>query len=235
VRYAFHGKVRGTGHVVDGYVEANNSAEAIDRLADQGIIGVHTVRPDPLPVRNAIQLAGPNGQPGVGAENGNMPALPLLAPEQVLTQLVEKLSSLVGQVEGILSRPMNFSGGGAAPVRGSRSARSMHPSTEQNAVLKAIFQTNVDLRKSLMKLADVSKSLQPQAAAEAPKNGEEQELARPAAAAAPAHHEVDPAVLHDEEPPARNVIMSHSGNGREVVSVHNGAPIDEPMHANPAA
>jgi hypothetical protein len=234
VRYAFHGKVRGTGQVVDGYVEANNSAEAIDRLADQGIIGVHTVRPDPLPMRNTIQLAGANAQLPAPVDSDGAHSLPL-APDQVLTQLVDKLSSLVGQVEGILSRPMHFGGGaGAAPVRGSRAARPMHPSTEQNAVLKAIFQTNVDLRKSLMKLTDVSKTLQPAAAAaaaEAPKNGEEQKSPR---AAAP-HHEVDPAVLHDEEPPVRNVMIPHNGNGREVVSVHTGAPIDGPMHANPAA
>jgi hypothetical protein len=234
VRYAFHGKVRGTGQVVDGYVEANNSAEAIDRLADQGIIGVHTVRPDPLPMRNTIQLAGPNGQlpaPVQGYDGGH--SLPL-APDQVLTHLVDKLTSLVGQVEGLLSRPMHFGGGGGgAPVRGTRTGRQMHPSSEQqNAVLKAIFQTNVDLRKSLLKLTDVSKTLQPAPTAEAPKNGEEQEATHGAAAA---HHEVDPSVLHDEEPPVRNVIIPHNGNGREVVSVHTGAPIDEPMHANPAA
>ncbi len=58
MRYSFHGKKRNTGETVDGFIEAANSTEAIDRLADQGIIGVYTVRPDPLPLRNALASGG---------------------------------------------------------------------------------------------------------------------------------------------------------------------------------
>jgi len=58
VRYSFHGKVRANGQQVDGFVEAANATEAIDRLADRGIIGVYSVRPEPKPVKNAVRLSG---------------------------------------------------------------------------------------------------------------------------------------------------------------------------------
>ncbi len=58
MRYSFHGKVRATGQQVDGYVEAPSSSDAIDRLADQGIIGVYSVRPEPRAPQNAVLVTG---------------------------------------------------------------------------------------------------------------------------------------------------------------------------------
>jgi hypothetical protein len=80
----------------------------------------------------------------------------------VLVQLVDKLTSLVGQVEKILSRPMTV----GAPVRmGSASAQRHAGNPQQNAALKAIFETNLDLRKSLEKLAHAAASIRPANAA----------------------------------------------------------------------
>jgi len=147
VRYAYHGKVRATGELVDGFIEADNSSDAIDQLADEGIIGVQTVRPAPLPHQKL--LAGADGHPP--------------SAELVLTNLVDKLTGLVGQVERLLSRPMHVAGG--APVRGNASAQRHAGNPQQNAALKAIFETNVELRRSLEKLAHVTASMKPNNAA----------------------------------------------------------------------
>lgn len=147
MRYSFHGKVRATGQPIDGFVEAANSEQAIDRLADQGIIGVYTVRPEPLPPTNAVMLAGDPQ----AASHGT-------SAEGVLTQLVDKLTTLVGQVERLLSRPVQHAGPARGEAGGSSRMRSSHPSEMQNSALQAIFQTNMELRRSLERLAGVSPS-----------------------------------------------------------------------------
>jgi hypothetical protein len=168
VRYSFHGKMRFTGQSVDGYVEADTSAEAIDRLADQGIIGVHTVRRDPVHNNNHVVLADgvampalPSPSPGVilprppvAIANRAFAAPAAGSPE--LTSLIEKLTSLVGQVEKVLSRPIAYAAG---PIRGeSRVKRKVGDNEAQNAALKAIFQSNVDLRQNLSKLGSAPAS-----------------------------------------------------------------------------
>lgn len=134
MRYAFHGKFRSTGQITDGVVEAANSEEAFNLLADKGIINVHTVRPLP----EEPKLEPPK------------PALP--APEVVLTQLVEKMNVLIGHVETLLTRPATVI---TAPARGeghgSRKAKRRVDNAQDEA-LKAIFETNLDLRRSIQKL-----------------------------------------------------------------------------------
>jgi hypothetical protein len=181
VRYSFHGKVRATGQQVDGYVEANSSAEAIDRLADQGIIGVHTVRPEAKKQRNAVILGtadvyedeAPKALPAAAAapvvpQPIYIPVpTPAVAPassgatEQILGQLVDKLTTLMGQVEVLLSRPSQIvyqSGparnGGGGGGGGTKRQPRKHDEA-QDKTLMAIFQTNMDLRRSLSKLSTV--------------------------------------------------------------------------------
>ena len=174
MRYAFHGKMRMTGQEVDGYVDAISSSDAIDRLADQGIIGVYTVRPEPLPPKNAITLTGnapaivdlPQMVTTLTQEVARRSVAPL-AESGALISLVEKLTTLVGQVEKILARPMPVYSG---PVRESNgAARAKRPSNElQNNALKAIFETNLDLRKSLVKLGSTAAIAAPVAASSSP-------------------------------------------------------------------
>jgi hypothetical protein len=181
VRYSFHGKVRATGQQVDGFVEAANATQAIDRLADQGIIGVYTVRPDPKPPRNAVILAGqepleeePAPQrprlekaPRKYAPPAPAPAPALSAPTElpqvvastpatdaVLQQLVANVSTLMAQVEKLLSRPSQVVyQSGPARGGGGGSKKSKNLNDEQNSTLRDIFLNNMDLRKSLEKLA----------------------------------------------------------------------------------
>ena len=186
MRYSFHGKVRATGQQVDGYVEANSSTEAIDRLADQGIIGVHTVRPEAKKQRNAVILGTadvyedepPKALPAAAtmvAAPAPVAPQPIYIPvptpaaggggektEQILGQLVEKLTTLMGHVETLLSRPSQIvyqsgparnGGGGGAGGGTKRSPRQGNDA--QDKTLMAIFQTNMDLRKSLNKLSTV--------------------------------------------------------------------------------
>ena len=213
MRYSFHGKVRANGQQVDGFVEAANATEAIDRLADRGIIGVYSVRPEPKPIKNAVRLAGeaeppeekdprhldrrqlpgpvnnsrtqkapavvprriataPQQKPATSGGSGS--AVPLApapvaasgtsvtpaatpATEALLLQVVEKLSMLMNRVENALSRPMNVMYQ-AGPVRSTgftaatkKSGRI--PQDVQTNTLHDIFQNNLDLRKSLDKLA----------------------------------------------------------------------------------
>jgi hypothetical protein len=206
VRYAFHGKVRATGQQVDGFVDAPNSADAIDQLADQGIIGVQTVRPAPLPGHVQALLGHSDG-----SENG--------APEFVLTQLVDKLTSLVGQVEKILSRPMMISG----PARSSNASAQRHPANAaQNAALKAIFETNLDLRKSLEKLAHAAASIRP-ANGSAKADGAPAESSGPMVAAPAREPTVHPAAPVSPMP-------------REIASHPVAPPRERPaVHAQPAA
>jgi hypothetical protein len=193
VRYSFHGKVRATGQQVDGFVEAANATQAIDRLADQGIIGVYSVRPEEKIPKNAVILAGqevpeeevppqrrlerPSGSsklrpiPAVAVPVGarmqaaavqplaqpQLPAAPADATTTVvLTQLVEKVSTLMMQVEKLLSRPSQVIYQNSGPARnsgGGAKKSSRIPNEAQNNTLRDIFLTNLDLRQSLEKLA----------------------------------------------------------------------------------
>jgi hypothetical protein len=150
VRYSFHGKVRATGQTVDGFVEAPNSTAAIDRLADRGIIGVYSVRPAPKPPEEE-KPALPPPPPPPPPKNDS---------EIVFTQLVDKLGTLLTQVEKLLDKPpqqviyQNHTTMAPAPVREASSrVRRPHPNMASNATLRDIFQTNLDLRQSLEKLA----------------------------------------------------------------------------------
>jgi len=142
VRYSFHGKMRTTGQTVDGHIDAPSSSEAIDLLADQGIIGVYSVFADPL------------------APSAPKPAAP--TPDMVLQALVDKLTGLVGQVETILSKPVvqyvRQSEGGRGPSRRA-SLPQRNTNEAQNSALKDIFQNNLELRKSLEKLANLANAV----------------------------------------------------------------------------
>ena len=200
MRYSFHGKVRATGQQVDGYVEAETSTEAIDRLADQGIIGVYSVRAEPKQPRNPVLLAGtpefersqfedpsaPRNKarkalPAPPMAVPYLPQVPLPAPvatpvpavaeaapalapvpgvsDGVMLQLVDKLGTLIGQMQKFLDRPAQvvYATGPAREGKGGggkRGASSRNISDAQNSTLKDIFQNNLDLRRSLQKLAD---------------------------------------------------------------------------------
>ena len=173
MRYSFHGKVRATGAVVDGHIEARSSSEAIDLLADRGIIGVYTVRPDPDPTV---------------VETPALPALPApvqepltSAPsEAALNQIVSKLTTLIGQVEKLIMRPVYAmpapqSGGGG----GSRRKRPVY-TDNQNSALKDIFQSNLDLRRSLAKLTSAAAAFRDadatETSEEAPEDGKAEVL-----------------------------------------------------------
>ena len=193
VRYSFHGKVRATGQQVDGYVEAETSTEAIDRLADQGIIGVYSVRAEPKQPRNAVLVAGTpeferalyeQPEPG-GKRRRALPApaapvhmLPPMVPlpaapaepapaavaaapgvsDSAMLQLVDKLTILIGQMQKMLDRPAQVIYASGGPARegkgggGKRAPRAINDA--QNSTLRDIFQNNLDLRRSLQKLAD---------------------------------------------------------------------------------
>ncbi len=192
MRYSFHGKVRANGQQVDGFVEAANATEAIDRLADRGIIGVYSVHPEPKPTKNAVRLAGepepeeneprqlprpqrmpavvpkriasrpqPAPQPPapVAAAPAPAPVTPVIssATETALLAMMEKMTALMARVEHALSRPVSVIHQGG-PVRATsgftpakRSGRI--PQDVQSNTLHDIFQNNLDLRKSLDKLA----------------------------------------------------------------------------------
>ena len=186
MRYSFHGKVRATGQQVDGFVEAETASQAIDRLADRGIIGVYSVRPEPKTPKHSVVLSGeaePEEQkerPRLERSSSRSRPIPAVAvpiahaqpqlpapqavastqTEAALTQLVEKLSALLVQVEKVLARPQQViytSGGPARNSQGGGSGSkkvSRIPSEMQNNTLRDIFQTNLDLRQSLEKLAN---------------------------------------------------------------------------------
>jgi hypothetical protein len=147
MRYAFHGKRRGTHEPLDGYIDASSAIDAIDQLADEGIIGVYSVRQiTPRPKRSLI-LQG-DFETAVEEESG-----PNAAPtaDVILTQLVNKMTSLVGEVEKMLARP-------AAPNYPTRNriseTKQLSRITEQKgSVLQDIFQSNLDLRRSIAQTA----------------------------------------------------------------------------------
>jgi hypothetical protein len=154
---------------VDGYVEAPNASQAIDRLADRGIIGVYSVRPEPKPPKNAVRLDGePEPEEAKPVARIEAPAPPPPpAPvksepgaEVVFASLVDKLGTLLVQVEKLLSRPQQqviYQSAGPARDRGdfgSARIRKPHPNPEGSSTLRDIFQTNLDLRQSLEKLAN---------------------------------------------------------------------------------
>jgi hypothetical protein len=146
VRYSFHGKMRFTGQAVDGYIDAPNSMQAIDLLADEGVIGVYTVNPAPLQSKPRLSYSG-------------MEALDWSPPvESDVEPLIDRLAHLIGQVEHILaSRPMLN-----APIRSASGTSKTKPfAEEQSAALRAIFQTNLELRRSIGQLASSAASIQP--------------------------------------------------------------------------
>src|ERR1700722_18206784 len=130
--------MRFTGQMVDGFIEATTSMEAIDLLADQGIIGVYTVRPAPAQPKPRF------------AFDGFVPSSSDwdISPEHQAEPLIDKLSSLIGQVEQILNSRPQFAG----PVRSARplalKGRTTPVAEEQSAALRAIFETNLELRHS---------------------------------------------------------------------------------------
>jgi hypothetical protein len=170
--------------LVDGFVEAPNSTVAIDRLADKGIIGVHTVRPEPQVPKNAVRIGPDAGNdyeeehhaPRLEASRPEprpaavapVPAAPAVsgATDALLTMLVEKLGSLTAQVEKLLSRPAQVVYQNSGPVRdgparGKKTSRTKDADTNQT--LRDIFLNNLDLRQGLEKLASATGT-----AAEAP-------------------------------------------------------------------
>jgi hypothetical protein len=150
MRYSFHGKRRETNEPLDGYIEAASAIDAIDQLADDGIIGVYSVRQVFPRPKNAISLGSDFEHPaGDSAEP---------TADAVLTQLVAKMQSLVGEVEKMLSRPALP----ALPMhparirvadtqRASRAAAAAEQ--QENSVLREIFQSNMELRRTAEKLA----------------------------------------------------------------------------------
>jgi hypothetical protein len=200
VRYSFHGKVRANGQQVDGFVEAASATEAIDRLADRGIIGVYSVRPEPKLNKNAVRLSGEpepedeeprRQQPRLPGRPSVVPkriaAAPAVAappaPSQVtvsspvteamLKQVLEKLNELSARVEQALARPTNVTYQSGA-VRNSGGAygatkkSSRIPLDVQSSTLHDIFKNNLDLRRSLDKLADAVGPAPVKAAGEGP-------------------------------------------------------------------
>jgi len=148
MRYSFHGKRRDTREPVDGYVEAASAIDAIDQLADEGIIGVYSVRQVFPRPKNSISVGGDL------QEAFSDDAAP--TADTVLTQLVAKMQSLVGEVEKMLSRPAP---GPIYParVRVADAHRASRAAAEQeNAVLREIFQSNLDLRRTAEKLASAA-------------------------------------------------------------------------------
>jgi hypothetical protein len=150
MRYGFHGKKRGTLEEIDGYIDANSAIDAIDQLADEGIIGVQTVRQIHPRKPNAISFVGDFEEAVEASAGTNEPA-----SEAVLNQLVVKMASLVSEVEKILSRP---SVPAPAPlparpnrIRVSEIKQPQRFDEQQDSVLKDIFQSNLDLRRSYEK------------------------------------------------------------------------------------
>ena len=181
MRYSFHGKVRATGQQVDGFVEAATASQAIDRLADRGIIGVYSVRPEAKAPKNSVILSGeaesedPVERPRLEKSSPSRPIPAVAAPvhkvqpplqapppvpshgtDVVLTQLVDKLATLLVQVEKLLSRPQQvvYQSGPARSGQSATKKSSRIPTEMQNNTLRDIFQTNLDLRQSLEKLAN---------------------------------------------------------------------------------
>jgi hypothetical protein len=146
MRYSFHGKKRGTLEPVDGYIEATSAVDAIDQLADEGIIGVQSVRQVTPRKKKSIVLHG-DFEEAVeeAAGTGSAPT-----SEIILNQLVAKVAMLVGDVERILSRPAALPAM-PARIRVSETKQVSRFDEQQNSVLRDIFQSNLDLRRSVEK------------------------------------------------------------------------------------
>ncbi len=287
MRYSFHGKVRATGQQVDGYVEAETSTEAIDRLADQGIIGVYSVRAEPKQPRNAVLVAGTpeferalleSAEPGQRQKRKALPSarnqsfvpveVPVAAPpppppveppvvalaapvpgvsDGVMLQLVDKLTILIGQMQKFLDRPAQViyqSGGGegrGGGGGGKKKATSRNISDAQNSTLRDIFQNNLDLRRSLEKLAN---TVTPEAA---PANGTPAPASEPVAHATEAEATGPTAELLDGSPEpvgggdafGQPVAVSDDSSGEGSDGAHELAmsvtSADHDRHAQPAA
>jgi hypothetical protein len=150
MRYGFHGKKRGTLEPIDGYIEANSAIDAIDQLADEGVIGVQTVRQIHTRKPNAISFVG-DFEEAIEASDGSAES----TSEAVLNQLVVKMASLVSEVEKILARP-EVPAPAPLPARPNRirvSEIKQPPrfNDQQNSVLSDIFQSNLELRRSFEK------------------------------------------------------------------------------------
>jgi hypothetical protein len=149
VRYSFHGKMRFTGQMVDGFIEAANSMQAIDMLADEGVIGVYTVCPAPHQTKPRLSFDGNE------AQQWDLPF------ETEAEPLIERLTNLIGQVEQIIaSRPL-LSGPVRAQSSLARRSRSNPVVEEKSDALRSIFETNMELRQSIKQLASANSSLRP--------------------------------------------------------------------------
>jgi hypothetical protein len=114
---------------------------------------VYSVRPAPKPPEEekpAAQLPPPPPPPPQKSDS-----------EIVFTSLVDKLGSLLTHVEKLLEKPpqqviyQNHTTMAPAPVReANQRLRRPHPNMTGNSTLRDIFQTNLDLRQSLEKLAN---------------------------------------------------------------------------------
>jgi hypothetical protein len=145
MRYAFHGKRRGTLESIDGYIDASTAIDAIDQLADEGIVGVYSVRQIIPRQKSSIILQGDLEQAVEEA------AGPTAAPtiEMILTQLFAKMTTLVTEVEKILSRPAGFAPAYPARTRVSETKPLSRITEQKGSVLQDIFQSNLDLRRSI--------------------------------------------------------------------------------------
>ena len=148
MRYGFHGKKRGTLEPIDGYIEANSAIDAIDQLADEGIIGVQTVRQIHTRKPNAISFVG-DFEEAIEASAGSTES----TSAAVLNQLVVKMASLVSEVEKILARPQHSGPGPLPTARPNRIRVSeiKQPSPLANGrlpFLKRYFPVNLELRRS---------------------------------------------------------------------------------------
>jgi hypothetical protein len=169
-------------------------------------------------------------------------------------QLVDKLSILVGQMQKFLDRPAQViyqqsSGPAREGGKGGGKRPSRNISDAQNSTLKDIFQNNLDLRRSLQKLADtVTPAAGTPATNGTPANG------TPTAIATPVEQDLTPIDLStfDAEPTpspdAGSPTESQAATDQDVMSsaeaageesshdvsmrVHDG---DRSRHAQPAA
>ena len=145
MRYAFHGKQRGTLEAIDGYIDASSAIDAIDQLADEGIVGVYSVRQITPRPKTSIILQGDLEQAVEEA------AGPTAAPsiEVILTQLFAKMTTLVSEVEKMLSRPAAAGPVYPARTRVSETKQLSRVTEQKGSVLQDIFQSNLDLRRSI--------------------------------------------------------------------------------------
>jgi hypothetical protein len=81
-----------------------------------------------------------------------------LPNEADVEPLIDRLSTLIGQVQQILSSQPMLSG----PVRGRSSREAAEVvADEKTTALRAIFQTNLDLRRSIGQIASSTAAIRP--------------------------------------------------------------------------